>query len=187
MSDKYSWFKGEVDRALLDEVSRLRATSDRYEELARKWLAGYGQCHRSFVHWAIEDSPRQVSILAALLRRVAEEAQCHHGWRGASAAERISTPCPTCGLHSLFIGFGGHLTCASVPSDHTPGCPQPGVETAVELLKSDLASAREQIRQLRDSISLVLQDIEDGCYQDSTVLALRAALAETAQPEEQPK
>lgn len=61
---------------------------------------------------------------------------CRHGWRGSSISEAIVTPCPTCGLRSLFIGSGGHLTCASVPTDLSPGCPEPVVEDAVEELKT---------------------------------------------------
>jgi hypothetical protein len=74
----------------------------------------------------------------------AQERGCRHGWRG-TPAEPIRTPCPTCGLKSLFIGTGGHLTCASVPTDHTSGCPEPGVERAVEKLKAQLASLRDEL------------------------------------------
>jgi Zn finger protein HypA/HybF involved in hydrogenase expression len=76
-------------------------------------------------------------------QRIAElESQtCHHGWRGTSPdAPSITTPCPTCGGRSLFIGNGGHLTCARVPGqDGSGGCSEPGVENAVDKLKARIA------------------------------------------------
>lgn len=41
----------------------------------------------------------------------------------------ISTPCPSCGGTTLFVGSGGHLTCSRI------GCRQPGVERAIRELK----------------------------------------------------
>jgi hypothetical protein len=69
------------------------------------------------------------------------ERQCHHGWRGSvpQDGKRITTPCPECGAQSLFIGTGGHLTCARVPSDHSNGCPNPSVENVVNKLRAELA------------------------------------------------
>jgi hypothetical protein len=60
---------------------------------------------------------------------------CHHGWRD-TPAERITTPCPACGGSSLFVGNGGHLTCARLD------CSGPGVGREVEALKAALRSAR---------------------------------------------
>jgi len=37
------------------------------------------------------------------------------------ATLRIADKCPTCGVQSLFIGTGGHLTCSSLQ------CKEPGV------------------------------------------------------------
>lgn len=36
----------------------------RGKELAKNWLRRHGQCHVSFVHWAIEDSEDRVDSLA---------------------------------------------------------------------------------------------------------------------------
>mgnify|MGYP001607783306 CR=1 FL=1 len=63
---------------------------------------------------------------------------CHHGWRGSSIDKQIQTPCPACGQKSLFIGDGGHLTCARVPSDHGDGCHSPSVEETVANLKAEI-------------------------------------------------
>jgi hypothetical protein len=70
---------------------------------------------------------------------------CRHGWRGSvpERGEQIVTPCPACGAKSLFIGSGGHLTCARVPSDHGGGCDDPSVEDAINHLKDRLRAAEE--------------------------------------------
>ncbi len=47
--------------------------------------------------------------------------------------QRITTPCPACGLRSLFIGEGGHLTCANLK------CPAPVPEDVVVQLKERVA------------------------------------------------
>ena len=65
---------------------------------------------------------------------------CHHGWRGASA-ERISTPCPACGAHSLFVGSGGHLTCSVI------GCPAPSTADVIDGLKADVARLTREVAQ----------------------------------------
>lgn len=44
---------------------------------------------------------------------------------------RIVTRCPSCGSQTLFIGDGGHLTCALI------GCPNPSVGRATDQLKAD--------------------------------------------------
>jgi hypothetical protein len=41
---------------------------------------------------------------------------------------RITTPCPSCGGKTLFVGSGGHLTCSWVE------CPEPVVERAIKLI-----------------------------------------------------
>lgn len=38
--------------------------------------------------------------------------------------QRITTPCPSCGARTIFIGSNGHLTCSVI------GCKEPGVERA---------------------------------------------------------
>lgn len=78
------------------------------------------------------------------LSEALERQACHHGWRGYAPEDgkRIVTPCPACG-GQLFIGAGGHLTCANVGSSHGSysGCPEPSVEQAIENLKDKLAAA----------------------------------------------
>lgn len=51
--------------------------------------------------------------------------RCQHGWKGSvpESAPVIKTPCPACGLKSLFIGSGGHLTCANL------SCKEPSPES----------------------------------------------------------
>lgn len=85
----------------------------------------------------------RVASLAALLEDVRQENPCHHGWRGR-AAEPISTPCPACGLRSLFVGSGGHLTCASVPAGESSGCQSPGVESYVDGLEARIAELEKE-------------------------------------------
>lgn len=84
--------------------------------------------------------------LEAAAREDADSRACHHGWRGSvpEDGQRIITPCPACGAQSLFIGNGGHLTCASVPKDNFGGCPDPSVEDAI---KHKIAAAREEGRR----------------------------------------
>lgn len=77
------------------------------------------------------------------------KSQCHHGWRGTHS-ESISTPCPTCGCKSLFIGSGGHLTCSRVPSDTGKGCDQPSVERAFEIIKAENERLRAAVARLED-------------------------------------
>lgn len=54
---------------------------------------------------------------------------------GSARQPRIEDRCPTCGLGSLFIGTGGHLTCASLR------CENPGVSSAIEAIRSTLEDA----------------------------------------------
>lgn len=51
------------------------------------------------------------------------------------AAPKITTPCPSCGSQTLFIGDGGGLTCSLI------GCEQPTVRGAVNDLRSALEDA----------------------------------------------
>jgi hypothetical protein len=57
---------------------------------------------------------------------------------GNQPQPKITTPCPTCGGRSLFIGDGGGLTCARL------GCPTPSVEASIE------ARTNEHVRVLRE-------------------------------------
>lgn len=68
---------------------------------------------------------------------------------GSEPQPKITTPCPACGARSLFIGSGGHLTCAVLR------CPNPGVEDAwsevthaagrmaMDVLQDDIRGAKE--------------------------------------------
>ncbi len=58
-----------------------------------------------------------------------KDTRCRHGWKGTSA-ELISTPCPACGMRSLFIGGGGHLTCGNL------SCKEPGVQSEINNLRA---------------------------------------------------
>lgn len=93
---------------------------------------------------------RREKALAALDRLVEAIPHCTHGWRGRSPknGERIVTPCPACGYQSLFIGDGGHLTCARVPSHGSDGCPSPSVEAAIA---EKIEQARREERESRCS------------------------------------
>jgi hypothetical protein len=63
---------------------------------------------------------------------------------------RIVTPCPECGAQSLFIGSGGHLTCARVPSDHGDGCSNPSVDDVVKQLKQRAERAESALMEARE-------------------------------------
>jgi len=54
---------------------------------------------------------------------------------GSACQPRIEDRCPACGRGSLFIGTGGHLTCASLK------CPNPAVTSAIESLRATLEDA----------------------------------------------
>lgn len=92
---------------------------------------------------------REAELLTSL--EEARRRECHHGWRGSvpDNGQRIVTPCPECGAQSLFIGSGGHLTCARVPTDHTDGCPAPSVKDVVKKLKQRLEFAEAALREER--------------------------------------
>lgn len=66
---------------------------------------------------------------ARLVLDVLDLGPCRHGWRG-ERAERISTPCPACGSGSLFVGSGGHLTCAVLQ------CPEPSPQSEINNLRA---------------------------------------------------
>jgi hypothetical protein len=100
----------------------------------------------------LRDNASNAAANSLLRERIAElESQtCRHGWRGTFPdAPSITTPCPTCGSRSLFIGSGGHLTCSRVPGrDNSGGCSEPGVENAVDKLKARLAQVTEAFERL---------------------------------------
>ena len=95
--------------------------------------------------------PTQQAYAEALERRLreAEAAQCKHGWHGTvpENGQQIATPCPACGARSLFIGAGGHLTCARVPSDKSHGCSSPSVEETVKSLKQRAEAAERRVER----------------------------------------
>lgn len=90
-------------------------------------------------------------LICSLREQIAKLQQkiCHHGWRGTvpDEGERIVTPCPACGARSLFIGAGGHLTCARVPSDFGNGCESPSVEETVNALKAQVAELKKALSE----------------------------------------
>jgi hypothetical protein len=96
---------------------------------------------------------------------VSTAADCHHGWRGAPA-EPIRTPCPACGLRALFVGSGGDLTCASVPSHGSPGCPSPGVEQTVDGLKARITTLETALNSLTEKTKAYMEYHSEKFYAD---------------------
>ena len=92
---------------------------------------------------AFREWPRVQPEAKALLaeRDALREKQCHHGWRGIALREAISTPCPSCGLKSLFIGIGGGLTCASLR------CKSPSVEATWEAKDAERDALRQKLAE----------------------------------------
>lgn len=92
--------------------------------------------------WRTRTAPPepQDTELATLRARVEEleKARCRHGWRGATPehTSSIATPCPTCGLKSLFVASGGHLTCANL------SCKEPSPESAWEAARASAETER---------------------------------------------
>jgi hypothetical protein len=130
----------------------------------------------------LRDNASNAAANSLLRERIAElESQtCRHGWRGTFPdAPSITTPCPTCGSRSLFIGSGGHLTCSRVPGrDNSGGCSEPGVENAVDKLKARLARMTEAAKAVLD-----LEFMATGFEWESTCDALFAALDEQIEVE----
>lgn len=92
--------------------------------------------------------------LASLARRGRRHG-CRHGWRGfpPEDGDTIQTPCLECGTKSLFIGTGGHLTCANVPASHGgyQGCPNPSFDDQIAALKIRCSPLSEEA--LRTALS----------------------------------
>ena len=87
------------------------------------------------------------------LRQALEESErlrCHHGWRGTGVTGEkvIRTPCPGCG-GQLFIGDGGHLTCAIIECSHEPSIEAYWIETQRKLAQSE-ARVRRVAEAVRD-------------------------------------
>lgn len=59
----------------------------------------------------------------------------------AESNDKITTPCPSCGNRTLFIGSGGHLVCSWLK------CKEPGVERAIAALPT--AADRQELNHLR--------------------------------------
>lgn len=118
--------------------------SDHVKTLER-WIANLKAY--ATVPWAMPEPTSDE--LEAAGRALLEELEqlrvrkCEHGWRGSrpEEGERIRTPCPSCGLQALFIGTGGHLTCSSVPSEGSRGCPSPIVAKTWEDQKARIEAA----------------------------------------------
>ena len=95
--------------------------------------------------------PERVKAMRERLER-AEQSVCHHGWRGTTPEDgkRIVTPCPACG-GQLFIGSGGHLTCAVLGNQHGPytGCQSPSVEDTWKDMRSRLERAEKDAERYR--------------------------------------
>ena len=98
--------------------------------------------------------------------------KCQHGWRGSfpENGELIQTPCPACGLKSLFVGNGGYLTCSNVPSDSTKGCPSPIVQVTWDIQQAHIKTALAKLllhkedatpNQLRGAMREAVQTLEE--------------------------
>ena len=79
---------------------------------------------------------------AAEIERLSRQ-QCHHGWRGSKpdGGEVIRTPCPVCG-GQLFIGSGGHLTCANLQ------CREPDTGDVYKEARKRAESAEAKVAEL---------------------------------------
>ena len=110
-----------------------------------------------------DDDAEQRLAAAEARAEKAERERCSHGWRGTvpEDGQRIVTPCPECGSQSLFIGSGGHLTCARVPTDHGDGCPSPSVEATVKHLKDGLSEATCTAEQARATAMESLSELQN--------------------------
>ena len=60
----------------------------------------------------------------------------------AAVEQRITTPCPSCGSRTLFIGAGGHLICSLL------GCKDPSMERAHQAALDEIARLTGQIYAL---------------------------------------
>lgn len=123
------------------------------ETLEKRIVMPQAEIDQLVVDWGMDDIDRALQNLELARRRLAaerdaaREATCHHGWRGTApdGGERIVTPCPHCGAQSLFIGSGGHLTCARVPSGRSEGCGNPSVADAINALKQRAEQAERRL------------------------------------------
>lgn len=85
-----------------------------------------------------------------------------------AAERRITTPCPSCGSRTLFIGAGGHLTCSLL------GCKDPSPQRVYERALAEIA----RLRKLAATRKVALVAHCQGCPQCHAV-ALAAALEDT--------
>ena len=115
------WFGCDTPEVLADTIGALRV--DLAAALARA-----------------EEAERQLAAI--------EDARCRHGWKGSKpeSTSRIETPCPACGLKSLFIAAGNHLTCANL------SCREPSPES---WCAAALARAEEAEREKRMAMRLM--------------------------------
>lgn len=153
-----------MSTAAFDEHDRLNAEKREGADAKRYVSRGGGVFHReagedNYSPWELAMMlNNQAAELESLRAKVAElgTKECHHGWRGSKpdGEEVIRTPCPACG-GQLFVGSGGHLTCAYL------GCREPGVERAWQAMKAKLSevesraeAAEGKLADLKDSASL---------------------------------
>lgn len=125
---------------LRDLALRLAESSEAYKETAAQY---------AIMGSRLEKERDQ---LAEQVERLKAE-RCRHGWRGRPPkdGQRIVTPCPSCRSESLFIGDGGHLTCASVPTSHGgyEGCKNPSLQDQIEVLIKERDEARRERDEAR--------------------------------------
>jgi hypothetical protein len=78
---------------------------------------------------------------------------------------KISTPCPLCGMTSLFIGTGGHLTCSFSE------CKEPDIEKYINQLKHEAIRGNCKILSNPDCDCTL-------CRQDKQILKLKEEIGE---------
>jgi len=165
--------EGYVER-LEAERDALRAEVKRQVQTGVEWAATWAsnQAELASLRQRADDCCRIGEQTCAALvaeRDALREKQCHHGWRGIALREAISTPCPSCGLKSLFIGTGGGLTCASLR------CKSPSVEATWEAKDAERDALREKL-----ALESELVDLHAGgaTRAENEVMRLRAETAD---------
>jgi hypothetical protein len=82
-----------------------------------------------------------------------------HVWGGPATtsyqALRVTTPCPTCGSTTLFVGSGGGLVCSYL------GCPQPCVGPAVAALKGRAEACGKDHKLADQALNLAAEGLVD--------------------------
>lgn len=68
-------------------------------------------------------------------------------WEKHHFEKRITTRCPACGHQTLFIAYGGHLTCSWAK------CPEPSPEAAFKAERQRAEQAEQREARLREALT----------------------------------